>query len=529
VIALYLEKIKNTNDWEFKASSSIEMLKKYWKTHYYLKAFFVLYVLAAIGCAQETSIPTEMQGFESEVDSLMHLYHTVGTAVAIIKDDELVYANGFGYRDLENKIRVDKNTVFGIGSCSKAFTAALFGILEKEGKLSIKDKPSKYIDGLKFYTSDMDDKIQIKHILSHSTGIPQLSTESSAVFFRSDDKNAIIPRLKHLKPQSDIGEEWIYNNYLYALAGRVTEHVTTKSWQENLSELIFEPLEMKRTYGNVIPASKDPNFSFGYGVFDTIPKLAIPENFPTRDAGGDIYSNVEDLAKWLSVWMNKGFFKNKNLLPEAYIKHATGKQQLINTDSITQQSQYYGYGWMTSELEGHTKIEHSGGVSGYTSNMVFFPDDQLGIIVLSNQNTAGISFTITNNIIKRFLNIDIPAAPNEPFFSRMPVIENPNTNTVINTENPPSHSLEDMIGNYFHPGFGTITVTFTDNTLYAEFPFTKFRLEHQNNNLFYDYFTEQKSLVVGNFLRFDFQSNESGTIDKLLLNVDAPPTTFLKQ
>lgn len=495
-----------------------------------VKAVFTFSILTSIGCAQKKAdIPVEMQGFYSEADSLMQLYHTVGTSVAIIKEGELVYTNGFGYRDLENKIPVDKNTVFGIGSCSKAFTAALFGILEKNGKLSLEDRPTKYIDNIQFYNSEMDEKIQIKHLLSHSTGIPQLSTESSAVFFRSNDKNAIIPRLKHLKPQSDVGEEWIYNNYIYALAGRLTEHVTDKTWQENLSELIFEPLEMNRTYGNVVPASKDSNFSFGYGVLDTVPKKALPENIPTRDAGADIHSNVLDLSKWLSIWMNNGYHKNKQLLPETYIKQATGKQQLINTDSITKQSQYYGYGWMTSELEGHTKIEHSGGVSGYTSNMVFFPEDKLGIIVLSNQNTAGIAFAMTNNIIKRFLNIDIPPAPNEPFFSRMPVIEDPNTDTVINTDQPPTHSLETMTGNYFHPAFGTIEVTFTNNTLYAETPFTKFRLEHQNNNLFYDYFTEQKSLVVGNFLRFDFQSNEAGTIDKLLLNVDAPPATFFKQ
>lgn len=499
----------------------------------YTIIFLVLTVfLPSCNAQNTTSIASEMKGFEKEVDSLLNVYHTVGASVAIIKDGKMVYADGFGYKNLEKKIPADKNTVYGIGSCSKAFTAALFGILESKKELSLSDLPNKYIPELEFYNAEMNNTIALKNILCHNTGLPSVSTESSAVFFRSNDKNVIIPRLKHLPPQTGVGETWIYNNYLYALAGRITERVTNKSWQDNLSHYIFNPLSMNATYGNVTPASKDINFSLGYGVSrrDTIPMQVLAEDFPTRDAGGNIYSNALDMAKWLKVWINKGMHQEKSFLSKNYIKEAIGKQQLIHSDSITGIDQYYGYGWMNSVQEGHLKVEHSGGISGYSSNVVFFPDDNLGIIVLSNQNTAGISFAITNAIIKRVLNIETPSNPNEPYFSTVVTIEDPATDTIINTENPPTHSLENFVGEYSHPGFGTIVVTYENNTLYADVPFTKFRLEHQANNVFLDYFTERKSQVVGNFLEFNFQSEEgSEKIDRVLLNIDTEPVRFLRK
>lgn len=473
---------------------------------------------------------TELKGFEKEVDSIMQAYHTVGASIAILKEGEVLYTQGFGYKDLAKKDPVDANTIFGIGSCTKAFTAALLGIFEQKEFLDLEEKPNKYIPELAFYNSEMDTQIKISDILSHRTGIPNLPTESSAVFFRSDDKQVIIPRLKYIAPQAGVGETWIYNNYLYALAGRITERVTKKSWQENLSEYIFKPLEMNATYGNVVPASKDPNFALGYGVSrtDTIPMQVPPENFPTRDAGGNIYSSIQDMARWLQVWMDHGKYSNQSILSSIYIEQAIGNQQRIDTDSTTLESRYYGFGWMNSKQEGYRKIEHSGGISGYTSNVAYYPEEQLGIIVLTNQNTAGIAYAITDRISERFLNIDIETGPNEPYFSTVIGLEDSKTPTIINETDPPSYELDALVGTYHHAGFGEIKVHFEEKTLYATLPFTTFRLSHEAGNVFQDHFTERKSQVVGNFLNFTFQVNEVNTISGVLLNIASDGIVFEK-
>jgi len=288
---------------------------------------------------------------------------------------------------------------------------------------------------------------------------------------------------------------------------------------------------MSSSFGNVAPASKHPAFALGYGVRrnDTTITRVLKEDFPTRDAGGNIYSSVNDMTRWLRLWLNEGQLQGEEFLPKEYVNAAMGEQHLISTDSLTNESRYYGYGWMRSRQEGHLKIEHSGGISGYTSNMVFFPEDDIGIVVLSNQNTAGIAFALTNNLITRMLDIEIAPHPNEPYFSTVIEIEDPSKNTVIQEDNPPTHSLDQFTGSFFRQGFGTINVTYDDGTLYAEFPFTTFRLEHQENNTFIDYFTERKSQVMGNFLTFDFQANSEEIIDRLLLNIDIEPVPFQKK
>lgn len=479
------------------------------------------------GCSNSLQPLTELSGFEKEVDSLQNLYHNVGAAVAILKDGKVVYQKGFGYRDLEQKLPVTSTTVFGIGSCTKAFTAALFDRLQEEGRLKLTDRPHQLIPELAFYSEGMNDSIQLKHILSHSTGLPGLSTESTAVLFRSEDKNAIIPRLKYLPPQAGVGDQWIYNNLAYALAGRLTEAASGKSWQENLAHYFFQPLEMNQSYGSAWPASKDSEFALGYGVSrqDTIPMRVLIEDFPTRDAGGNIYSTVQDMAKWLSLWLSEGKHNEAQFLTEDYFRAAIGEQQLMQTDSLGQQT-HYGYGWMRSRLQGHLKIEHSGGISGYSSNVVFFPEDDLGIIVLSNQNTAGIAFAITNNLIERLLKIQVPHNPNEPYFSTVVTLEDPTTPTIINEAAPPDFNFKDITGSYSHPGFGTIEITYEGQTLYAEVPFTKFRLQHDADNRFLDYFTERKSQVVGNFLTFTFERSKGEVVDQVLLNIDQEPVAF---
>jgi hypothetical protein len=316
---------------------------------------------------------------------------------------------------------------------------------------------------------------------------------------------------------------------MYAVAGRITEHVTNQSWQENLSKYIFNPLDMSATYGNVVPASKDHNFALGYGVLDTIPTLVLQESFALRDAGGNIYSSVEDMSKWLKVLLNRGRYQEKQFLAKGFLDKAMGKQQLMHRDTITNESRYYGYGWMNSYQDGHLKIEHSGGISGYTSNIVLFPEDDLALVVLTNQNSAGIAYAITDQITSRLLDVEVDPSSNVPYFSRIYPIEDPSTDTVINEDSPPTHVLGDFSGDFYCEGFGTITVSFKEHTLYVEFPFTTFRLEHQANNEFNDHFTVRKSQVMSNFLSFNFQSNKAGVIDRVLLNINNEPVAFVKK
>jgi len=500
-----------------------------------MKKLIVLFVVVLLSCTNKGQMPSEdarLVDIDAQIDSLLTDFHTVGLAVAVVEKGKTIYTKGFGYRDYENKIPVDTQTVFGIGSCTKAFTGALFGILAEQNKLQLSDSPIKYIPELKFFNEEMDADVQIKNLLAHTSGMPATSTESSAVLFGTSNKNDLIPRLQYLPPSAEVGASFMYNNMIYTLAGIVTERVTSRSWEENITDLIFEPIEMSNSYSNVYEAAKGPNFSFGYAV-DSItgPGRVLPEHIPMRSAGGNIYSSVEDMAKWVSVWMNKGSYKGKQLLSEAYIKEATSKMQSMSNEAPTDTTDvaYYGYGWMNNMYNGHLKIEHSGGISGYTSNVVMFPQDHLAIVVLSNQTISGISNRITNIIANQLLGIVSSEEIPEPNYGLIYGIEPVDTPTVINEESKPSNPLEDFVGIYERPGYGEFTVSYTNETLYVDLPFSKFRLSHEENNVFFDHFTEEEAYVYWSFLRFNFQVNSEGIIDSVLLNVDQNPVLFRKK
>ena len=481
---------------------------------------------------QPSKIDKQLKELDSPVQQLIKDYHAAGLAIAVVKDGKTIYSKGFGFRDVEKSLLVDEHTVFGIGSVTKSFTASLFGILEGENKLSLSDRPQKYIPELKFYNREMDEMIRIQDILSHSTGIGRTSSESSCVLFQSDNREDLVARLAHLKPEAQVREKWLYSNYMYSIAGLISERVTGDSWAENLSKMIFQPLNMQNTYAGVNAASKTENFSLGFAVQDGKPVEVLLEKIPTRAPGGDIYSSVDDMTHWLNTWLDNGVYNNSQIIPADYVDRATSPQQIIwggLTAGNPSLSQFvnYGYGWGNSNYKGFYKIEHSGGISGFTSNVALLPTEKLGIVVLTNQTTTNLAYKITDLFLNKILDVEqIDKSLEEVRFTNAFIIEPPNTKTALNTEKPPTHDLNELTGIYNHPGFGAIKIFYKEETLYAEFPFTTFRLQHLHYNVFQDYFTEEVPLTYWSFMNLNFTSGAEGVIDKIWINLDSEPVEF---
>jgi len=492
--------------------------------------FFILWSsLIFSNCTQNKSNSQHFHIEEIKIDSLLQNYHAAGIAVAIVQENEIVYAKGFGYRDVENQLPVDEHTIFGIGSITKSFTASLVGILEAQGKLQIKDNPRKYLNELQFYNSEMDDQIQLHHLLNHSSGLSNMSTESSAILFTSSNTSEIITRLKYLKPIAKVGERLMYSNYMYGLAAEVVAEITEKSWQKATEEELFQKLGMKHSFAQYEKAKDQKNFSKGYAVSNEQPDLVLPERIPFRAASGDIFSSVYDMSQWILLWMNRG--KNQNnqqILSESYIDKALQSYLPFptgNHDSILPAA-YYGYGWLIRNYkDGLKRVEHSGGVSGYSSNLVFFPEKQLGIVVLTNQTSSSLAHAVTDLFLEKLLDKKVSQHP--VIFSESHQIES-NVLTKIKASNPPSHSLQNFVGKYHHSGYGEINIIWKDSILLADFPLTRFRLEHVNGNVFHDRFTEEIPLVMWNFMRFEFLFDKDNATSSLHLNIDEPRILFKK-
>ena len=472
-------------------------------------------------CAQQKNeFENRLIGIESEIEKLIEEYQAAGVAVAVVKDGESIFTKGFGYRDYENKLPVNEHTVFGIGSCTKAFTASLMGILEGEGKINLSDKPSQYIPELSFYDNSMNEEIKLHHLLSHSVGISGSRFDTSTVLFLPES-NELVKKLKYFKQTNPIGEKFNYNNSLYGISGIVTEKVTGNSWDENISQMIFKPLEMKNSYTKYNNANLNSNFSYGYAVnSNDMPERVLPELIKGKLAAGAIYSTIEDMAKWTQVWIDEGVHNGKQIIPKQYINEATQPKQKIS-NNLT-----YGYGWIMQNIQGYQTIEHSGAISGYTSNVVMIPSKKIGLVILTNQTVSNISNKITNSILERLLEITIDETGHQIRFERKPNITLATINTTFNNDNPPSFSLSELEGDYFNPSFGNIKISLQDNTLYADFPLTKMRLQHQEGSVFIDYFTEEIPLFMNNYMEFSFGSNNNGEISQVSVNLDETPVIF---
>ena len=498
-----------------------------------MKNFLFIFAILLQSCGgngQDQITDERFIGIESRIDSIIAEYHAVGLSVAVVDNNQTVYAKGFGYRDFENKLHANEHTLYGIGSCTKAFTAAALGVLKAEGRLKFTERPSQYIPGLSFYSEGMNDSIQIEHLLTHSTGVGNRASESTAIVFEADDAREMIPRIKYLRPAAGVGEELMYNNLMYTLAGMVGEGSTGDSWGENLRTMLFQPLGMQRTYTDYSEVAKQSNLSFGYALDSITPAKVLPETITTRAPAGSIFSSAMDMSYWLRAWMNQGKGNGKQVLPESYISEAISERILwpsIPNDTVPSPPSYYGYGWLTRQDDGYKRVEHSGGVSGFGSNVVFFPEENIGIVVLTNQTASSLAYAVTDEIIARLLP-KIESEPHQVQFSQVHTILPMDTPTIINEELPPSHALPDFVGDYFHPGYGTVSVTIRGNTLYADFPMTKMRLEHHENNVFYDHYTEEVPIVMWNFMRLDFQPEDDGKIETLFINLDPVPIPFEK-
>ena len=489
-----------------------------------------------ITTAQAQDYGKRLKGVDKELNSLLETCNVAGFAVAVVKNDEVIYSKGFGYRDYENKTPVDENTLFAIGSCTKAFTSSVLGLLREEDELSFDDKPADYIPGFRFYNDEMNQMITIKDLMCHRTGLPR--HDWSWYFFPSDSKDDLLKRVEFQEPFTGVRRRWYYNNFMFLAQGVIAEKITGKTWEENIAERFFTPLGMTRSNASAEEMLAAENASLGYTV-DSDNKIKREEYY--RIAGmspaGSINSSVTDMAKWLSVWINDGKHKGDAFLPEFYVKEATGSQMVINTtgpDSEHPDLHFgtYGYGWMMSSYKGHYRVEHGGNIDGFSANVAFFPSDSVGVVVLTNQSGSSVTWLARNIISDRLLNVEKSDWIGEYTESQEKTEETGQeaANTVEKTHVPSAHPLDDFTGDYENPGYGTFSVVLRNDSLFAELPKETFWLKHDTYDIFEPFVVHETGIdtTETGSLRLNFSTSNAGEINavRMLMEQTLDPIEF---
>ena len=491
-----------------------------------LKIIIVL-VFSLVLCVQHSfgqQTSEKLQGIGEEITQLMKDYKAVGVSVAVVKDDEIIYSKGFGYRDLENKLLLTSKTVFPIGSVTKAFTGALLGVLEDEHKVDLKASPLDYIPYFEFYNDEMNNRITIEDILSHKSGIGNTGTPD--VFFATENKLEAVRRLKYLKPEATIGDSFDYSNMGYTIAGTIAEKVTQTSWGDNVKKSFFTPLGMQNSYTSLSEMMENDDYSLPYGLYEGTTKRVHYEKFLSLSPAGAIKSNVRDMSKWMMTWLNKGRFGDKQIIPSDYVVSAT-RLQNINNDNYEEDAFLFGYGfgWRLRSSYGHFRVEHGGNTYGFSSDLAMYPHDNVGIVVLTNQDNSQLPYIIVDLIARRLFDIE----PIEKYPVVVQEIYRPDTkDQPLNQDKLPSHPLKAFCGTYKAEGIGAIEFTYDGENLFAKFPKFLFKLEHLNFNAFYLEATSEFTEVFNPEFPLEFFNGLDGNISHLKLYSQKEPVVFKK-
>lgn len=459
-----------------------------------------------------------------------------GFAVAVTEGDKIIYSKGFGYRDVEGKKPVTPNTLFAIGSSSKAFTSALLGLLEKDGKLSLDGKATTYLPQLRFFNDNMNSQITVRDMMCHRTGLSRY--DYSWYLFNTPNRDSILQRVKYMEPNAGLREKWQYNNYMFLAQGMIAEKITGKTWEQNIKEKFFIPLEMTRSNTSIYDMQKDADASLPYTLEkDSIIKKMDYYDISGMGPAGSINSSVNEMAHWLQLWTSGGRYHGKEILPPSYIEQAATAQMVMGGGLPGEfkdiYSASYGLGWMISSYRGHYLVEHGGNIDGFSANAAFFPSDDIGIVVLSNQNVSAVPGLVRNTIADRILNLnktDWNAEQNKKKDEAMKKkkAEKPEAEAeqVLNTK--PSHPAKSYVGFYENPIAGTIDVSQRADSLFAAFGKERVFLKHYHYDVFEARDIDKKGKIdtATSSFRINFSSGTDGKIAGVSLPLDGKQVVF---
>ena len=469
-----------------------------------------------------SQLDKRLKGLDSELEKVLKKLEEPGFAVAIVENDQILYSKGFGYRDYENKIKVDSNTLFAIGSATKSFTSSLLGVLREDEKLDFEDSPIDHINELRFYNSQMNDVISIRDMMSHRTGLPR--HDASWYFFPTFSKDSLVSRVKHHKPFTSVRNQWWYNNFMFMLQGVIAERITNKTWSENIKEMIFDPLGMTRSNTSIAELENSENAAFGYSQdFKKMDYYKIAGMGPA----GSINSSVNEMSKWLITWINKGEYKGRKILPPNYTEEAISSQSVVvanlpDEDNPGLHLTNYGYGWFLSSYKGHYRVEHGGNIDGFSTSAAFYPSDKVGIIVLSNQNASNTPSIVRNIISDRMLDVKKTDwlkyhfdKLKEAELIQKELDKNEDSNKIKGTN--PSRSMNEYEGEYTNLGYGTFDISMKNDSLFMKIPNKTFWLSHHHYDTFlpYELKNGKVNLEDESVIFITFSADQLGEIKKL--------------
>lgn len=358
------------------------------------------------------SQPISSAAIDSFVEKTLKTFDVPGIAVAVVKDGKIIHEKGYGVRSLNTKLKVDEHTLFGIASNSKAFTVGALGMLVDEGKIKWDDKVRDYIPEFKMYSPYVTEEFTIRDLITHRSG---LGLGAGDLMFWPDSNSFaikdIIHNLRYLKPVSGFRTKYDYDNLLYIVAGEVVKKASGMSWENFIQIRIMQPIGMTESAPSYKRVQNKINVIDPHAPVDGTVKVIRRDWSEVANAAGGIYSNLNDMCKWIIMQMNNGKYGDslhKKLFSEEVHDEMWTPQTIIPVRGSSPYNTHfagYGLGWFLSDVGGYKQATHTGGLAGIVTQVTLIPELKLGIIVFTNQQSGAAFSSITNTIKDSYLGL----------------------------------------------------------------------------------------------------------------------------
>jgi CubicO group peptidase (beta-lactamase class C family) len=420
-------------------------------------------------------------GFDAVVARVMKTFDVPGMGIGVVKDGKVVLAKGYGVRKLGEPAPVDAQTLFGIASNTKAFTATALGLLVEEGKIAWDAPVTRYLPWFQMWDPYVTREMTVRDLLVHRSGLGlgagDLLLWPESIYSRRQ----ILERLRFVKPATSFRAAYAYDNILYLAAGEVIEAVSGRTWEDFIAERILKKVGMASSRPRHTADVGGMNLAMPHASLETGLAAQPPDENDNMNPAGGILSCAEDMAKWMLVHLNEGRLPEGTLFSEKTERELTSLVTPIAiaappAELAAQRMNFRGYalGFNVNDYRGRKMVSHTGGLSGYVSRLVMVPELELGIAVLTNQE----SNEAYNSVIYAVLDQAMGVPPTDWAQAYLKVSERGNTGTAEALKKAaakrdaaarPSLPLADYAGTYEDAWYGPIAIALEGGKLVMNF------------------------------------------------------------
>ena len=455
---------------------------------------FLLFFLSFVNCfAQETpSFITD--SLDIYVEHALEQWQIPGAAVLVVSDGKIVVAKGYGVKELGSTDKIDANTLFMIGSNTKAFTGTALALLEHEQKLKLDDKVIKYLPDFKMKDEWITKELNLIDIVSHRMGMETF--QGDFMYWTSDlTSDEVLEKFGKLTPLYNFRTKYGYTNAGYAIAGKVIEKISGLKWKDYLKEKLFLPLKMNRTTALSTDYFESENIAKPHTYVEGEMSLIPFQNIDNLAPCGSIGSSINDISHWIIAQLDSGRYDGENVIPYNVIERTRYPQTIVRKSRHPfNQSNFtlYGLGWSLEDYEGKEIVSHTGGVNGFVTSVTLVPSENLGIVVLTNNDQNAFFQMLKWEIIDAYLGLPYRNY-NDFVFQRAIKQKEENDHHVLalkdssNMNIKPEFDLYEVAGRYINDIYGYADLIQKENYLemiLQHHSRMKGKLEYIGNNRF---------------------------------------------